>query len=129
MGYRAASGRPSRPRHSRPRSDRDRDLSARQRQGRRLCAAPCAIALVREIAEAGRIDAGDGALIQPESAAKGALLTMRYLLCGAGFQYASILLASLLVCTRLRLFSILPSISAKSLRSRAERHDRMTCSL
>src|SRR5882757_8372119 len=45
------------------------------------------------------------------------------------FQYASILLASWLVCTRLRLFSILPSISAKSLRSRAERHDRMTCSL
>src|SRR3981189_89525 len=68
MGYRAAPGRPSRPRDSRPRSDRDRDLSARQRQGRCLCAAPRAIALVREIAEAGRVDAGERALIQPESA-------------------------------------------------------------
>ena len=34
LGYRAAAGRPSRPRHSRARSDRERDLSARQRQGR-----------------------------------------------------------------------------------------------
>ena len=33
-----------------PRSDRERDLSARQRQGRRLRAAPEAVALVREVA-------------------------------------------------------------------------------
>src|SRR2546430_16322190 len=45
------------------------------------------------------------------------------------FQYAPVLSASLLVCTRPRLFSILPSTIAKSLRSCAERQERICCSL
>ena len=39
LGDRRAAGRPSRPLHPRPRSDRERDLSARQRQGR--CVRAC----------------------------------------------------------------------------------------
>ena len=49
LGNRRAAGRPSRPLHSRPRSDRERDLSARQRQGRCVCAAPGAVAFVCEV--------------------------------------------------------------------------------
>ncbi len=43
--------RSSRPHHPRPRSDRQRNLSARQRQGRCIRTASGAVALVREIAE------------------------------------------------------------------------------
>ena len=44
-------------------------------------------------------------------------------------QYASFASASSLVCTRSRLSSILPSSAANSLRSCADRHDRISCSL
>ncbi len=44
-------------------------------------------------------------------------------------QYASFSSASSLVWTRSRLCSILPSSAAKSLRSCADRHDRISCSL
>ena len=53
-GRSRASGRPSRPRDPRPRSDGDRDLSARQRQGRCLGAASGAVALVCEIGRLSR---------------------------------------------------------------------------
>src|SRR6266404_7270677 len=189
MGNRRASCRPSRPRHPRARSDRDRNLSARQRQGRRLFVARATIALVREIAVgaerlrlipalapktptsanlrcaiAYRGDLEIPGLAFGPFRNDGAKLVMAGLvpaihvllhrqkrktwmpgiadkftqsaqsrLLWPGMpkkhQYAPVLLASLLVCTRPRLFSILPSSAAKSFRSCAERQDRISCSL
>src|SRR4051794_20883071 len=114
MGNRRASCRPSRPRHPRARSDRDRNLSARQRQGRRLFIARATVALVCEIGVTKLVMAGPYTCPghpRLASATKEKDVDARH---KAGhdekYQYPPVLLASLLVCTRSRLFSILPSI-------------------